>query len=748
MNKSGLFTNIKNDFPASIVVFLVALPLCLGVAMASGAPLFSGLIAGIVGGIVVGSLSGSQLSVSGPAAGLTAIVLSAITELGAYDIFLLAVVMAGALQVILGLVKAGTVSNYIPSNVIKGMLAAIGVILILKQIPHAFGYDANAEGTFTFIDTDQHNTFSELFFMLSKVHFGAVIIAMISIGILLIWERPFFKRFKLFPAPLAVVVVGMLINQLFIVSGSPLAIQTSHLVNIPLSDGLGGFISNFTLPNFAALANPQVYMVALTIAIVASIESLLSLEAVDKLDPERRYSSTNRELTAQGIGNMVSGLIGGLPVTSVIVRSSANVHSGAKSKLSTILHGSLLLISAMFIPGLLNMIPLSALAAILIMTGYKLAKVKIFKEMYNNGWGQFIPFVVTIVAIVFTDLLIGIAIGIAVSTLSILNKNLRNAYFFKKEQYHVGEVIRVELSEEVSFLNKASLLLTLENIPQNSKVVLDATKSVYIDFDVIEVIKEFKDVKAPERNIQVNLLGFKNDYKDYNNVSFISAPTKETQSQLTPEKVLQILKDGNDRFVSNNQLDRNHSHLVHTTSNGQFPHAVILSCIDSRTSSEVIFDQSIGDIFSIRIAGNIVNEDILGSMEFACKVAGSKLIVVLGHTNCGAIKGACDHVQLGNLSGLLNKVQPALDAEIVTVDNRTSKNIDFVNNVTKLNIFTTKKKLREKSVILDEMIAKGEIALVGGLYNVETGKVTFYDQGLHHHKDTPVQMVQEVFQQV
>ncbi|UKJ06024.1 bifunctional SulP family inorganic anion transporter/carbonic anhydrase [Solitalea lacus] len=745
MNKSGLFSNIKSDFPASIVVFLVALPLCLGVAMASGAPsLFSGLIAGMVGGIVVASLSGSQLSVSGPAAGLTAIVLSAITELGTYETFLLAVVIAGALQLILGLAKAGTVSNYIPSNVIKGMLAAIGIILILKQVPYAFGYDANIEGDMAFSQHDQHNTFSELYFMLNKIHYGATIIAAISIGILLLWERPFFKKFKLFPAPLAVVAVGTILNQIFIGTGSSLAIQASHLVNIPVSDSLGSFFNNFTSPDFSAFTNPQVYIVAITLAIVASIESLLSLEAVDKLDPERRYSSTNQELKAQGIGNMISGLIGGLPVTSVIVRSSANVNSGAKTKLSAIMHGVLLLLCAMFIPGLLNMIPLSALAAILIMTGYKLAKVKLFKEMYNNGWGQFIPFVVTIVAIVFTDLLIGIAIGIAISALSILNKNLRNAYFFKKEQFHVGEVIRVELSEEVSFLNKASLLLTLENIPHNSNVVIDASKSVYIDFDVIELIKEFKDVKAPDRNIQLNLVGFKDEYKDYNNVSFISsAPTKETQSQLTHQQVLQILKDGNERFVNNSRLNRNHSHLVHTTSHGQYPHAVILSCIDSRTSSEVIFDQSIGDIFSIRIAGNIVNDDILGSMEFACKVAGSKIIVVLGHTNCGAIKGACDCVDMGNLTALLSKVKPALDAEIVTINNRNSKNVDFVNNVTRLNVFTTKKKIRQMSPILDEMIANGEIALVGGLYNVETGKVIFYDQGLHNQKDTPIQILQE-----
>ncbi|SMO44197.1 bifunctional SulP family inorganic anion transporter/carbonic anhydrase [Solitalea koreensis] len=726
----NLLSNIKNDFPASIVVFLVALPLCLGVALASGAPLFSGLIAGMVGGIVVGTLSGSQLSVSGPAAGLTAIVLSAITSLGSYQLFLLAITIAGAIQLILGLLKAGAVANYIPSNVIKGMLAAIGIILILKQVPHALGYDKNAEGDLAFLQADQKNTFTEILATMGQLHLGATIIAAVSIGILLLWEKPMFKKFKLFPAPLAVVLMGIFLNYIFKINGGPLVLNDSHLVSIPVNNGLNDFIGQFSFPDFSGIANKQVYMIAITLAIVASLESLLSLEAVDKIDPEKRHSPTSRELTAQGIGNIVSGLIGGLPITSVIVRSSANVQSGAKTKLSAIIHGTLLLLSALFIPRLLNLIPLAALAAILIMTGYKLAKVKIFKDVFAAGWNQFIPFIITVIAIVFTDLLMGIGIGLTMSVFYILKNNLKNSYFFAKERYHIGEVIRIELSEEVSFLNKAALIVTLEKIPENSKVIIDATYSFYIDHDILEIINEFKNNKAPSRNIELNLLGFKDRYVQQNHVSFLSAPTEQTQSKLTPTEVLQILKDGNRRFVKSNSLYRSNSHLVHETAKAQYPHAVILSCIDSRTSAEVIFDQGLGDIFSVRIAGNVVNDDILGSMEFACKVAGSKLIVILGHTGCGAVKGACDHVKMGNLTTLLEKFKPALDAEITTMENRDSSNYVFVNNVTRLNVFTAMNKVKEASPILAEMLEKKQIGLVGGIYNIDSGEVTFYEEAL------------------
>jgi len=511
MSRQSIFSNVKGDFSAGLVVFLIAVPLCLGIALASGAPLFAGMIAGIVGGLVVGSLSGSQLSVSGPAAGLTAVVLTAITKFGVFDVFLLAVVIGGIMQLILGLLKAGVVANYFPSNVIKGMLTAIGIIIILKQLPHAFGYDADSEGDFAFIQLDGDNSFTALLSTLNHIHLGATLITLVSILIILYWNK--IPKLGVIPAPLVAVLVGVGLNALFIATGSVLAVAPSHLVSLPVAQDLGSFIGQFNMPDFSAITNKDVWIVGATIAIVASIETLLNLEATDKLDPLKRYSSPNRELKAQGIGNIVSGLLGGLPITSVIVRSSANINSGARTRLSTIVHGSLLLVCTALIPSLLNKIPLATLAAVLLVTGYKLCKISIFKEMFKNGKYQWVPFLVTVVAIVFTDLLIGIALGMAVSVIAILRGNIRSSYFFRKEKYRSGDSIILELAQEVSFLNKASILLTLDHMPENSTVVIDASKTTYIDFDVLETIREFKDVKAAQKNITVILTGFRDEYK-------------------------------------------------------------------------------------------------------------------------------------------------------------------------------------------------------------------------------------------
>lgn len=528
--QTSIFSNIKGDLPAGLVVFLIAVPLCLGIALASGAPLFSGMIAGIVGGIVIGSLSGSNLSVSGPAAGLTAIVLGAITKLGAFDTFLLAVVLAGALQLILGFIKAGTVANYFPSNVITGMLTAIGVIIILKQIPHAFGYDADSEGDFAFIQVDGENTFSSLLSMLNHIHPGAIIITTISIVILLYWSK--LPKVGSIPAPLVAVLGGVAINQLFVSMGSKLGLEQSHLVTLPVAASFNDFLGQFTTPNFAMLGNKEVWIVAVTIAIVASIETLLNLEATDKLDPLKRYSSPNRELKAQGLGNIISGLIGGLPVTSVIVRSSANINSGGRTKLSAIFHGVLLLVCAALIPALLNKIPLATLAAVLLVTGYKLCKPTVFKQMFAKGKYQWIPFVITVVTIVFTDLLIGVGVGLASSVLFIMWGNLKSPYFFHKERYRTGDLIRLELSQEVSFLNKANILLTLDHLPENCTVVIDASKTLYIDQDVLDIIREFAQIKAAQKKIKVVLKGFKEAYK-INNTDhlFLETPEKDKPAE-------------------------------------------------------------------------------------------------------------------------------------------------------------------------------------------------------------------------
>ena len=541
MNKN-VFATIKNDLPAGIVVFLVALPLCLGIALASGAPFFSGLIAGIIGGLVISVFSNSPLSVSGPAAGLAAIVYASINELGAFDTFLLAVVFAGIVQLVLGFVKAGAIANYFPSSVIKGMLTAIGIIIILKQIPHAFGYDKDTEGDLSFLQMDGQNTFSEIINSISKIHLGATLITVLSLSLLILWEKNKFLKtnLKLLPGGLVVVLVAIFLNEFFISTGSLLAITNNeHLVKVPVAGSVTDFFNLFSFPDFSQFTNPKVYVVALTIAAVASIETLLCIEAVDKLDPERRRTSTNRELVAQGIGNTISGLIGGLPVTSVIVRSSANVNAGAKSKMSSLIHGLLLLVCTALIPFVLNKIPLAALAAILLLVGYKLAKPSLFKQMFTNGKYQWVPFVVTVVAIVFTDLLVGVGIGLGVSTLALLYGNYKNSYFFHKEKYQEGEVIHIHLSEEVSFLNKASIKLTLDHLPGNSKVVIDASSSQYIDFDVLEEIKEFKEVKAPLKNIACITIGFKKDYKIENtlNVSSLPDPRSDMRKKITSELI-------------------------------------------------------------------------------------------------------------------------------------------------------------------------------------------------------------------
>lgn len=507
--KAALSLNYwKNDLPSGIVVFLVALPLCLGIALASGAPLFSGIIAGIVGGIVVASVSGSALSVSGPAAGLTVIVINSIAQLGTYPTFLLAVVLAGVIQLILGYLKAGIIGHYFPSSVIKGMLAAIGLILIFKQIPHALGYDKDTEGDFYFFQVDGENTFSEIINSINHLSLGAILISFVSLAILILWERPVFKKYSFFktvPAALVVVLLGVLINYILLMVNPELALVNGHLVKLPVAGSVGDFVNQFTLPDFTAISNPKVYVVAFTLAIVASLESLLSVEATDKLDPEKRNTPTNRELKAQGIGNVVSGLIGGLPVTAVIVRSSANVNAGGKTKLAAIIHGVLLLLSVILFAQVLNKIPLACLAAVLLVVGYKLAKVSLFKGMFKLGWDQFLPFIVTVVVILLTDLLKGISVGMAVSIFFILRNNYKRPYFFVRSEHQDGDIITLELAEDVTFINKGSVTLTLYHLPENSRVIIDGRRSKNIDLDVLEIIHTFNET-AHLKNIEVQLI--------------------------------------------------------------------------------------------------------------------------------------------------------------------------------------------------------------------------------------------------
>ncbi len=491
------------DLPAASVVFLIALPLCLGIALGSGAPLFSGLIGGIVGGVVIGLLSGSQLSVSGPAAGLTAIVAVAIGKLQIYEAFLLAVVIGGVIQLILGFIKAGVLGDYIPSSVIKGMLAAIGLILILKQLPHLVGYYADFSGDESFEQKDGENTFSELTRSFLRILPIAAFIGFLSILIQIVWDKVLVKKYKslkLIPSPLIVVLAAVGINELLKINNPAIALGSSHLVNIPIAESLTEFTSFFTFPDFTAWTNIGVWTTALTIAIVASLETLLNIQAADDIDVYKRVTPTNRELKAQGVGNIVSGLIGGLPLTSVIVRTSANVNAGAKTKMSAVMHGCMLLLSVAFIPKILNLIPLSALAGILIFTGYKLATPSIFKEFYKKGVGQFLPFLVTILAILFTDLLIGILIGCVVGLFFVVRSNFKSAVFVVNDESR----FLFRLRKDVSFLNKPIIKRKLEEVPEDSSVLIDAARADFIDLDVVEVIEDF--IKhAHLKNITVEL---------------------------------------------------------------------------------------------------------------------------------------------------------------------------------------------------------------------------------------------------
>ena len=522
---SSFFSYTKKDALSGLIVFLIALPLCLGIAQASHAPLFSGVIAGVIGGIVVGFLSKSSLSVSGPAAGLIAIVILAIETLSpkdaagvrdlnaGFDLFLCAVIIAGGLQILLGIVKAGSIANYFPSNVIEGMLAGIGITIIIKEIPNAVGF-VKAGETAGMADADDGFIWNQITASLQHIQPGAAIISLIGITILALWLTKGFRKVQLIPAGLLVVVLGTIINETFKAFYPALYLDATHLVKLPVPANAKAFVGQFHLPNFAGFANPEVWKTGVVIAVVASIETLLCIEATDKLDPMKRYTPGNAELRAQGIGNLLSGFIGGLPITSVIVRSSANINAGAKSKLSTIIHGTLLLVCVAAIPMVLNLIPKAALSAILIFTGYRLCKPSVFKHMWKEGGiTQFVPFVVTALSVYFLNLLEGVAIGLVISIIFMLRQNMRIPFYYQRSSYSNGDLIKLTLAQEVSFLNKASIKQTLEKLPENSAVIIDASLTEYIDFDVLDLIREFHDSKAPAKNIRMSLIGFKNTYK-------------------------------------------------------------------------------------------------------------------------------------------------------------------------------------------------------------------------------------------
>lgn len=736
---------LPRDLISGLVVFLVALPLCLGVALASNAPLFSGVLAGIIGGILVGVLSGSHTSVSGPAAGLTAVVAAQITTLG-FEAFLLAVVIAGVMQVGLGIARAGMLSAFFPSSVIKGLLAAIGIILILKQVPHLLGHDADPEGDMSFFQPDQKNTFTEIVAIFGDYHIGAAIIGLMSLAFLVGWDKV--KTLKKSPVPSALLVVlfGVITHLLFQRMGGIWAIGSSHLVTVPVAESLDDFLSFLKMPDFSQITNKGVYIAAVTLAIVASLETLLNLEAVDKLDPQRRHSPPSRELIAQGVGNMASGMVGGLPVTSVIVRSSVNINSGGRTRLSTIFHGTLLIGSVAFFPIYLNMIPLSCLAAILIVTGFKLASPALFRQMWEQGRYQFLPFIITVVAIVLTDLLVGVIIGLVVSLGFILISNLKKPINRVMENHLGGQVLHIELANQVSFLNRAALVNVLNSVPSGGQVLIDASDTDYIDPDILSLIRDYTDKTAPARGIEVSLIGFKEKYQIQDRIQYIDYSTRELQNSLTPAQVIQIFKEGHDRFRSGQRLTRDLGRQIQVTSVSQHPLAVVLSCIDSRAPVELIFDLGVGDIFSVRIAGNITSRKVLASVEYGCSVAGAKVILVMGHTRCGAVttavnmicnsQAAVDATGCEHIDHIVHEVQLSVDeaaCRMLEKDNAGARE-EMVDEVARRNVNRTVQMIYEQSQTIQKMVDQGKIAIVGAMYDVSTGDIEFVsEKSAPHH---------------
>jgi carbonic anhydrase/SulP family sulfate permease len=725
------------DLTAGLVVALVALPLCLGIALASNAPLFSGLLAGIVGGVLVGAISQSHTSVTGPAAGLTAVVAAQIAELGSFQAFLVAVVVAGAIQIVLGVARAGSIADFVPSSVIKGLLAAIGLILILKQIPHLLGHDRDSLADMAFQQANQENTFSELIRMISDMHLGAALIGVLSLVLLLAWERS--KRLKALPipAPLVVVLSGAGLQLLLGRLGGSWSIGDSHLVQVPVAESLRGLAGFLQLPDWSALMRPEVHVAAVTVALVASLETLLNVEAVDKLDLQKRVTPTNRELIAQGAGNIVSGLIGGLPVTSVIVRSSVNINAGSKTKTATIVHGLILLLCVTLLPAWLNHIPLASLAAVLIVTGFKLTKPKIYRQMWQEGWNQFLPFVVTVMAIVLTDLLVGILIGLGFSILFILQSNLRRPLHQVRERHVGGEVLRIELSNQVSFLNRAALSKALESVPRGGHVLLDARNTHYIDVDVLDLIREYEEDVAPARRVRVSLLGFQEHYEQVpDRVQYMDYTTRELQEALTPEIVLRILQEGNERFRSGRPLTRDLKRQLQATADGRHPLAAVLSGASSRTPIELIFDVGLGEIFCARVTGNFLSVGVLGSLEYACRVSGARLIVVLGHNNSEIVRIAIESfagqlpdavIATENLQPIIAKIQESIDPQRLAgwSNMDLSSRQECVDDLYRRHLERTMLAIPAQSGVLRDLLQRGQINVVGAMYDVRSGQVAF-----------------------
>ncbi|WP_233169312.1 SulP family inorganic anion transporter [Hymenobacter sp. BT523] len=646
----------KSDVQGGLVSFLVAVPLCLGIALASGAPLFAGIIAGIVGGLVVGALSRSAVSISGPEAGLILVVVSSMSALGSFKAVQLAICVAGLLQVALGVARAGFISNFIPTSVIKGMLAAIGIILILKQLPHLLGYDLDAVESLALFPWTGGNIAALVEHAVGQINGTAVAIAAASLAVLLAWERPGLRAHPVLskiPAALVAVVLGVLLNEAARALNPAFALSGSHLVQLPVPGSVAEFAGLFTLPDFSQLTNPNVYTSAVAIALVASVEALLSIEATDKLDPLQRKTPTNRELKAQGVGNLVSGLLGGLPLTSVIVRSSVSINAGGRTKLAALVHSSFLLLSVLLLPRLLNLVPWAALAAILLITGYKLARVSVFRETFAAGLNEFLPFVVTIVAILLTDLLIGIGIGALAGLFFILRETHRNAHFAQRYTVQGQEHTRISLGEHVSFLNKASILSVLKDVPADSTVEIDATNSAFIDRDVVNAIENYRET-ARQRNIDLIFMRRGDDY----------AQTVAQQAHVSGKEAdfeaYYKLFDNNRNWVAE-KLRRNPRFFEAAAQ--QAPRFLFIGCSDNHVSVSEITGTAPGKVFVHRNVANLVvstDLNLLSVLHYAIETLQIRHIIVCGHYGCRGVKTAMQNTEAGVVTSWLNSVREVM----------------------------------------------------------------------------------------
>jgi carbonic anhydrase len=730
-------TDWLRDFLAGWALFLVAVPVSLGIAQAFGVSPYAGLIAGVIGGVVVGMISGSQTSISGPSAGLTAIILTEIASLQSFNTFLFALLLAGIIQIAFGLLRVGELSAFLPSSVVKGLVAAVGVILILKQIPHLLGHDTDPIGEMSFWQPDRQTTFSEFWRISGDIHFGAAAIGIISLIILGVLDQIKDPRARLVPGPLVVILFGSFLAVWLRRYDVGWSVEAWHFFRVPTEEIRDGGLGYFTFPSLEQWRNPNLYFAALLIAIVASLETLLNLNAVDQLDPERRHSPTNRELVAQGVGNTLSGMLGGLPITSRVVHSSVNINSGGRTKRAAVIHGFLFLICTFLLPAYLNYIPLSCIAAILFWTGAKMASPALFKSMWAEGRYQFIPFMLTMVAIIFTEKLIGAVIGLVVGVVFILNSNLRRPLRRIVEKHIGGELIRIELGNQVSFLNRGMLEQTLRETKPGSHLLLDASHTDYIDPDILSLIRDYKERTAVKHGVEVSLRGFKNKYSLEDETRFVDYSTRDLQKDMKPQEVLQILQDGNRRFQEGQPLFRDYATQLQTAAQGQFPFAVVLSCIDSRAPVETILDLGLGDIFSVRIAGNVVGPKVLGSLEYSCGVAGSKLIVVLGHTKCGAVtasvKFAVSGVQAETATGC-SHLSAIVDRISLSIDLEKCKSIDslpdneqsrIIEQVTRNNVLHSIRQIVEESSTIRKLVEQEKIGLIGAIYNVASGQVEF-----------------------